>query len=120
MTSLELAQRAALALDNKKGLHIRIVRIDAISSLADYFVFATGTSTTHVRSLTEAVEEAMDKLAVEPYGKEGYGSGTWSLLDYASMVVHVFTPEARDYYDLDRLWSDGEEVPFQKEGNDTI
>ena len=120
MTSLELAQNAAMALDSKKGLHIRIVRIDAISSLADYFVFATGTSTTHVRSLTDAVEEAMEKLSIPPYGKEGYGSGAWSLLDYASVVVHIFTPEARDYYDLDRLWGDGEAVPFQKEGNDTI
>ena len=120
MTSLELATVAAQALDSKLGQKIRVVRIDGISSLADYFVFATGNSTTQVRALSEAVEEAMDKRSIPHYGKEGYGSGTWVVLDYASVVVHIFTSEAREYYDLDRLWSDGEAVPFQKEGNDTV
>ena len=54
------------------------------------------------------------------YGREGYGSDSWTLLDYASVVIHIFTPEAREYFDLDRLWSDGEVVPYEKEGNDTV
>lgn len=120
MTSLELARSAAAALEDKKGLRIRLVRIDEISSLADYFVFATGTSNTHVRALADGVEEAFEKLGVPLYGREGYGSDSWTLLDYANVVIHIFTPEAREYFDLDRLWSDGETVPYEKEGNDTV
>ena len=99
MTALELAKEAAKTLNNKKGMDIRILRIENISSLADYFVFATGTSTTHLK-----------EIGVAPHHVEGYRSNSWVLIDYGNVIVHIFTDESRQYYDLDRLWQDGEQV----------
>ena len=110
MNSLELAQKAAALLDNKKASKVSIVKIQEISSLADYFVIASGNTGVHVRSLADELEEKLKAQGVAPLRVEGYRSNTWVLLDYGSVVVHVFTQEARDFYDLDRLWSDGEKV----------
>ncbi len=115
MTSLELAKKAAEILDNKKALRLSIIKIDDISSLADYFVIASGTSNTHVRSLSDELEEKLKEEGVAPTRIEGYRSNSWILLDYSSVVVHVFTQEARDFYDLDRLWADGIKIDWQKE-----
>lgn len=110
MTSLELAQKAADLLDNKKALRVSVIRIREVSSLADYFVIASGNTAVHVRSLADELEMKLKKEGVEPARVEGYRSNSWVLLDYGSVVVHVFTQEARDFYDLDRLWADGEKV----------
>ena len=110
MTSLELAGIAVKAMDEKKAVNLRLIRIRDISVLADYFVIATGTSSTQVRALSDAAEAKLEELGAEPLHKEGYGSNSWELLDFGSVVVHVFTPEARSFYDLDRLWRDGEQI----------
>lgn len=110
MNSLTLAKRAAEILEDKKALKINVIGIERISSLADYFVIAHGTSSVHVRALTDELEE---KLSAEGAGApriEGHHGGSWILLDYGSVVIHVFTPEAREFYDLDRLWADGVKV----------
>lgn len=112
MEALELAKKAAKTLDDKKGNHINLVKIEEISSLADYFVIASGNSNTHVRALADEVEEQLKKEGVAPARVEGYRSDSWVLLDYSSVVVHVFTPDAREFYDLDRLWADGEKITF--------
>ena len=112
MEALELAKKAAKILDDKKGNHINLVRIEEISSLADFFVIASGNSNTHVRALADEVEEQLKKEGVAPARVEGYRSDSWVLLDYSSVVVHVFTPDAREFYDLDRLWADGEKIDF--------
>lgn len=112
MNSLELAKKAAGILDNKKGLRINVIKIEDISSLADYFVIANGTSSTHVRSLADELEEKLKEAGVVPARIEGYRSNSWILLDYGSVVIHVFTQEARDFYDLDRLWADGEHLQW--------
>ena len=115
MNSLELAGRAARLLDDKKAQRINVIKIEDISSIADYFVTATGTSSTHVRSLADEVEEKLKaEEALQPR-VEGYRSNSWILLDYGNVVVHVFTQEARDFYDLDRLWADGAKVDWQSE-----
>lgn len=113
MTSLELAKKTAAILDNKKANQINVIKIEDISSLADYFVIANGTSSTHVRALADELEEKLKAEDVTPARIEGYRSNSWILLDYSSVVVHVFTQEARDFYDLDRLWADGEKVSFE-------
>lgn len=113
MTSLELAKKAAELLDNKKAMRLNVIKVEDISSLADYFVIASGTSNTHVRSLSDELEEKLKEEGVAPTRIEGYRSNSWILLDYSSVVVHVFTQEARDFYDLDRLWADGEKVSFE-------
>lgn len=114
MTPYEIAGNAVKALDAKKAVHLRMIRIKNITVLADYFVIATGTSTTQVRALSDETEVKLGELGTLPIHKEGYGSNSWVLLDYGSVVVHVFTPEARAFYDLDRLWRDGEECDFSE------
>ncbi len=114
MTSLELAVRAAKALDSKKAEDLKVIGIRDVSVLADYFVLATGTSSTHVKALAEETEFQLEKDGVRANHKEGYRSNSWVLLDYGSVVVHVFTEESRKFYDLDRLWQDGETVDLSK------
>ena len=106
LTPKEVALAAAKALDAKKGVDIRLLAISDISTLADYFLICTGTSSTHVKTLCDAVEEALDSLDEPVLRREGHRSGTWVLLDYGCMVVHVFTDETRKFYDLERLWND--------------
>ena len=108
MTPKELAILAAKALDEKKGKEIAAVEITDITTLADYFVIATGSSNTQINALCGAVEKALKEQADEqPLRREGYRDGTWVLLDYGCVCVHVFSPEARSFYALERLWADG-------------
>ena len=110
MDSLQEAKAIAKILDSRKGLNVRVIKIADISSLADYMVIATGNSSTHVKSLADYVEYEMDEQGVSVSHIEGHRSDTWILLDYVDVIVHVFNEESRQYYDLDRLWEDGEEV----------
>ena len=110
MDSLQEAKAIAKILDSRKGLNVRVIKIADISSLADYMVIATGNSSTHVKSLADYVEYEMDEQGVSVSHIEGHRSDTWILLDYVDVIVHVFNEESRQYYDLDRLWEDGEDV----------
>ncbi len=110
MDSLETAKIAIRALDGKKGLNIRLIKIRDISAIADYFVIATGTSSTHVKALADEVEFRLDQEGISVSHIEGHNSDSWILLDYVDVIVHVFSEEAREYYDLERLWQDGEEI----------
>jgi ribosome-associated protein len=108
MTPLETAKQAVKILDSKKAKELKIIGIKDLSVLADYFVLATGTSSTHVKALADEVEFQLREQGVEPRHTEGYRSNSWILIDYGSVLVHVFTEESRRFYDLDRLWQDGE------------
>ena len=110
MNPLDIAKQVAGILDSKKAENIKVIEIDKISSLADYFILATGTGNTHVKSLADEVEEKLKGEGIYPAGVEGYRSNSWVLLDYHSIVVHIFTEEGRGFYDLDRLWVDGKQV----------
>ncbi|MDD5932145.1 MAG: ribosome silencing factor, partial [Oscillospiraceae bacterium] len=101
---------AAKALDEKKGKEIAALEITDLTTLADYFVIATGSSNTQINALCGAVEKALDEAGEHVLRREGYRDGTWVLLDYGSVVVHVFAPEAREFYSLERLWKDGKAV----------
>jgi ribosome-associated protein len=108
MTPKELAITAVKALDEKKGKEISAIEITDLTTLADYFVIATGTSNTQINALCGAVEKALKEEAGEaPLHREGHRDGTWVLLDYGCLAVHVFSQEAREFYDLERLWQDG-------------
>ena len=113
LTAKEVAYEVTKALDEKKGMDIKLLKIDKISSLADYFIICTGTSNTHVNAMTNAVEAAMDVVGEPLVSREGHRSGTWVLLDYGCLVVHVFTEETRHFYDLERLWSDARKVDLE-------
>ena len=110
LTAKEVAYEVTKALDSKKGMNIKLLRIDQVSSLADYFLICTGTSNTHVKTLCDYAEYTMDNLGEKLLGREGHRGNSWELLDYGSVVVHVFTEEAREFYALERLWADAEQV----------
>lgn len=114
MTSLELARKAATFLDSKKAEKLNVIEVDSISSLADYFVITTGNNNTHVRALADELDERMKAEGLPPARMEGYRSNSWILLDWGSVVVHIFTQEGRDFYDLDRLWADGNKIDWQE------
>lgn len=113
MTALELAKESAKILDNKKGMDIKVIGIENISVLADYFVIATGTSSTHVKALADEVEYKLKEIGVTTEHIEGHRSNSWILLDYGNVIIHVFSSEARDFYNLERLWKDGEEIDIK-------
>ena len=111
LSAKEVALEVTKALDSKKGIDIKLLRIEKVSSLADYFLICTGTSNTHVKTLCDYAEYTMVDVLGEPMlGREGHRGNSWELLDFGSVVVHVFTDEARKSYDLERLWADAEIV----------
>jgi ribosome-associated protein len=106
-----IADLAYTTLDNKKGLDVTALEVGSQTILADYFVLATGTSNTHVRALADEVEfQLKEQLGVEPNHIEGAAGNAWTLLDYGSVVVNVFTSQARDFYKLERLWNGAEVI----------
>ena len=112
--SREMAKLACEALADKKGEDIRVIDIAGISVLADYFIIASGNSSTQTRTLAEEVEYQMSQAGVEPNRKEGYNGSNWVILDYGDIVVHIFYKETRDYYQLERLWADGEKIDIEE------
>ena len=106
----EITNLAVRALDSKKGRSIKALRTGDLTTLADYFVICTGSSNTQIKALSEAVEMALAEAGEQPHHVEGHRSGTWVLMDYSCVIVHIFTEETRQFYDLERLWRDAEEV----------
>ena len=106
----EIAYAVTKALDEKKGIDIKLLKIDRVSTLADYFLICTGTSNTHVKTLCDFAEYTLTEMGEPMLGREGHRGNTWELLDYGTIVVHVFTEEARTMYNLERLWADAEQV----------
>lgn len=110
MNSYEQSILTAKAISSKKGLNIKLIEIGDISSLADYMVIATGTSSTHVKAIADEVEYQLDEAGISVSHIEGYRSNSWILLDYVDVIVHIFSDDAREFYDLERLWQDGKEI----------
>ena len=113
LTPKEIAYQVTKALDEKKGMDIKLLKIDEVSTLADYFLICTGTSNTHVKTLCDYAEYTLEQLGEPMLGREGHRGNSWELLDFGSVVVHVFTDEARKFYDLERLWADAEFVDLK-------
>ena len=105
-----LAEEIVKALDSKRAKEIEVLRVGDITILADYFILCTATSTTQIRTLADLCEETVDKLGQELHHWEGERASGWVLLDFSTVVVHIFLPEQREFYKLDRLWQDGETV----------
>ena len=113
MTPKEVAAVAAKALDDRKGVDIRLLEITDVTTLADYFLICTGTSNTHVKTLCDYAEYTLEQLGEPMLGREGHRGNSWELLDFGSIVVHVFTEETRQFYDLERLWNDAKRVDLE-------
>lgn len=109
MDRTEILNNIVATLDSKKATDIMALEITDLTVVADYFVIATGTSGTHIRALGDEVEDALTKLGVEPNHIEGKTTG-WILLDYGTVVVHLFTPDQRELYSLEHLWGDAKQV----------
>lgn len=108
----EIAIKAAQILDSKKAKNIKILYVNKQTIIADYFVIAAGGSRTQVNALSDEVEYKLGLEGIEPAKVEGRGQGTWVLLDYDSVIVHIFNPESREFYNLEKLWAEGEEIEF--------
>lgn len=105
-TPKELAQAAADALDSKKGRDIRVVAVEGKTEIADYFVLCTGNSSTQIKALAGEVEYRIALRGVEPDRVEGRDNNSWLLVDYGNVIVHIFSREAREFYNLDKLYAD--------------
>ena len=108
--SKTLAIEIAKILDKKKAQDVRVLKVEDLTVLTDYFVIASGASTTQVAALADEVDYQLSQRGIQPYNTEGFDSKNWVLLDYSSVIVHVFVPNTRTYYDLEHLWADGEPV----------
>jgi ribosome-associated protein len=107
---LEQVRRAAFAASEKKGEDLLILRLTALTEFTDYFVISTGNSTRQTQAMADEVTARLKEIQVRPLHTEGYATGEWILIDYGTFVVHLFTREARRFYDLERLWREAERV----------
>ncbi len=105
-----LAEALIRALDSKRAQKIELLRVGDITILADYFILCTATSTTQIRTLSDLCEEAAENLGETVHHKEGERESGWVLLDFSTVVVHIFLPKQREFYQLERLWKDGQQV----------
>lgn len=110
MEAKELTEQIVRSLDRHKAEEIRVIGVTELTSIADYFVIAQGGSTTMVKSLSDYLEKELGEQGVRPLRIEGYASSTWVLMDYGSVMVHIFQAETRRFYDLERLWKDGRQL----------
>ena len=110
MDSKHIAKIAFDALEDKKGVNIKVIDISNISILADYFIIAGGTNENQVKALADNVEEELAKANVTPKQIEGYNNANWILMDYQDVIIHIFNEQDRLFFDLERIWSDGNEI----------
>lgn len=113
MNSEQMALEAANALDLKQAKDIRIFDVRGVSGVTDYYVVATGTSAPHLKALISETQRRMRVLNISSYRTSGDSESGWVIVDYVVAVVHVFSPEARAYYNIERLWSTAKEIPFR-------
>ncbi|HEX9003850.1 MAG TPA: ribosome silencing factor [Blastocatellia bacterium] len=106
----EQVKLVAHCADEKKALDILVLRLSAITEFTDYFIICSGNSTRQTQAIADEITVELKKVNVRPLQTEGYNTGQWILIDYGIFVVHVFTEEARKFYDLERLWRDAERV----------
>ena len=110
MDSKQITKIAFDALEDKKGVNIKVIDISNISILADYFIIAGGTNENQVKALADNVEEELAKVEIMPKQIEGYNNANWILMDYQDVIIHIFNEQDRLFFDLERIWSDGQLV----------
>lgn len=114
MTDENILKIAVKAIDSKLGENIKIIKIDELTVIADYFLIANGSSNTQVKAIADEVEFKLSEAGLEPHRTEGYQGADWIVLDYIDVVVHIFHKDTRNFYDLERLWQDGTEIPAEE------
>ncbi len=112
--SYQMAMAMAAAAGDRKGAEIVLIRVGEVSVLADYFVIVTGFSKVQVRAIAQSIEAQVEEIfARKPLRSEGQSEGSWVALDYGTVIVHVFMPQEREYYDLEAFWGHAEQIPYQ-------
>ena len=112
--SKKMTTLAIKALEDKKGNDIRVIDIQDVSIIADYFIIASGSNRNQVQTMADNVEEVLGRSGYEPRQVEGYGTATWILIDYYDIIVHLLSDEFRMFYDLERIWRDGKNVDIDQ------
>jgi ribosome-associated protein len=114
METLELVKKAVAALDDKKAEDIKVIDIREISTIADYFIIASGSNQNQLTAMQDAVDEELHKAGVHVKQIEGNRNSTWILMDYEDIIVHLFSKQDRLFYDLERIWRDGKEIRIEE------
>lgn len=107
MDTQEIVSLTAQVIYDKKGMNILALDVRGVSTMTDFFIIAEGTVDRHVIALGRAIEEALSEQRLDPLHMEGTREGEWVVLDYGDLVVHLFTPELRERYELEKLWKEG-------------
>jgi ribosome-associated protein len=114
MTPRNVSKKIAKLIYSKKGEEILILDVRKVANFVDYFVIATGTSDIHIKMLKDTIIEELEKLNISPLRTDGDKSPDWKVIDYGDIMVHLFTQEARKFYNLENLWSDGKKVSWKE------
>lgn len=112
MNSKEMTALAIKALEEKKAEDIQVIDISEISAIADYFIISNGTNRSQIQALADSVEEKLGRAGAPCRQIEGYDTANWILMDFLDIVVHIFDRDNRTFYDLERIWRDGKQVPL--------
>jgi ribosome-associated protein len=113
VNSLALAEEIVKILDANKAGQLKLLRVNDRTVVTDYFVICTGNSNTHIKSLSGEVEYKLGEKGVKPMGIDGYDSGLWIVMDYGNVMLHIFNREQRDFFKLEKLWADAEDVSIE-------
>ena len=105
-----ILEAIANAADDKKAVDLVALQVGGLTSLADYFVFCSGQSVRQTKTIADSIEQSLKQLGVKPHHVEGKATGHWILMDYGDIIVHIFMPETRDFFDLEGLWGDAQAV----------
>ena len=103
----EAVKIAYSALDDKKGIDIKVINIENVSVIADYFIITSGSNVNQVKALADNVQEELNKAGYDYKQIEGYNTANWILMDYGNIIIHIFNQDDRLFYDLERIWRDG-------------
>lgn len=114
MNNKEMTTLAIQALEEKKAEDIQIIDISEISAIADYFIIANGTNRSQIQALADSVEEKLGRAGVQFKQMEGYDTANWILMDFLDIVVHIFDKDNRAFYNLERIWRDGKQIPLSE------
>jgi len=114
MEAIQILENVIKAIDSKKGESVKAIKVDSITVIADYFVITNGTNVTQIRAIADEIEYRLKQEGVMPLRVEGHKNNSWVLIDYGCVVVHVFIGESRQFYDLEHLWTDGENIDISQ------
>ncbi len=110
MNSYDLMRTATKAADGRKAIDIKVLHVEELTTLCDYFIICSGTSTPHMNAIYEEIDMKLSEAGIKPAAREGLGNPGWVLLDYGDVIVHIFNENSREFYSIERLWSDAEEI----------